>query len=105
MRELRSQCGIATQKRDPRPGKRLCGEEVADKREERLSKQIYLLFGKGKGMALLNFMVFLMLFLFGLICLLAVLGSDRDYDRDDDDEQQQFLMSWKRDKDEETKKR
>lgn len=56
-------------------------------------------------MALINFMVFLMLFLFGLICLLAVLGSDRDYDRDDDDEQQQFLMSWKRDKDEETKKR
>ena len=60
---------------------------------------------KGGDMALINFMVFLMLFLFGLICLLAVLGSDRDYDRDDDDEQQQFLMSWKRDKDEETKKR
>ena len=31
-------------------------------------------------------MVFLMLFLFGLICLLAVLGSDRYYDEEDDEE-------------------
>lgn len=57
-------------------------------------------------MALLNFMVFLMLFLFGLICLLAVLGGTNEYhDAEDDEEQEQFLMSWKKDQDEKTKKR
>lgn len=34
---------------------------------------------KGGDMALINFMVFLMLFLFGLICLLAVLGGPNGY--------------------------
>lgn len=57
-------------------------------------------------MALLNFMVFLMLFLFGLIYLLAALGGPNGYyDEEDDEEQEQFIMSWKRDKDEKTKKR
>ena len=57
-------------------------------------------------MALLNFMVFLMIFLFGLICLLAALGGPNGYyDEEDDEEQEQFLMSWKKDQDEKTKKR
>ena len=61
---------------------------------------------KGGDMALINFMVFLMLFLFGLICLLAALGGPNGYyDDEDDEEQEQFLMSWKKDQDEKTKKR
>ncbi len=52
-------------------------------------------------MALIYFMVFLMLFLFGLICLLAVLGGPNGYyDEEDDEEQEQFLMSWRKDQDE-----
>jgi hypothetical protein len=51
-------------------------------------------------------MVFLMLFLFGLICLLTALGGPNGYyDEEDDEEQEQFLMSWKKDQDEKTKKR
>ena len=60
---------------------------------------------KGGTMALVYFLAFMTIFLFGLICLLAVLGSDGYYDREDDEEQEQFIMSWKRDKDEKTKKR
>ena len=56
-------------------------------------------------MALVYFLAFMTIFLFGLICLLAVLGPDRYYDEEDDEEQEQFIMSWKRDKDEKTKKR
>ena len=56
-------------------------------------------------MALFNFMIFLMLFFFGLICLLAALGVPSDYDREDDEEQEQFIMSRKKDQDEKTKKR
>ena len=43
---------------------------------------------KGGDMALINFMVFLMLFLFGLICLLAALGGPNGYYDDEDDEVQ-----------------
>ena len=58
---------------------------------------------KGGAMALVYFLLFMTIFLFGLICLLAVLGSDGYYDREDDEEQEQFLMSWKRDHDKKDK--
>ena len=51
---------------------------------------------KGGAMALVYFLLFMTIFLFGLICLLAVLGSDGYYDREDDEEQEQFIMSWKK---------
>ncbi len=54
-------------------------------------------------MALVYFLAFMTIFFFGLICLLAVLGSDGYYDREDDDEQEQFIMSWKRDHDKKDK--
>ena len=55
-------------------------------------------------MALINFMVFLMLFLFGLICLLAALGGPNGYyDEEDDEEQEQFIMSWKKEHDKKDK--
>lgn len=47
-------------------------------------------------MDLVYFLAFMTIFLFGLICLLAVLGSDGYYDREDDEEQEQFIMSWKK---------
>lgn len=50
-------------------------------------------------MALIYFMVCLMIFLFGLVCLLAMLGFNGYPDDEDDEEQEQFLMSWKRDHD------
>ena len=58
---------------------------------------------KGGAMALVYFLAFMTIFLFGLICLLAVLGSDGYYDREDDEEQEQFIMSWKRDHDKKEK--
>lgn len=58
---------------------------------------------KGGAMALVYFLLFMTIFLFGLICLLAVLGSDGYYDREDDEEQEQFIMSWKRDHDKKEK--
>ena len=51
-------------------------------------------------MALVYFLAFMTIFLFGLICLLAVLGSDGYYDREDDEEQEQYIRKWKRDREE-----
>ena len=58
---------------------------------------------KGGAMALVYFLLFMTIFLFGLICLLAVLGSDGYYDREDDEEQEQFIMSWKKEHDKKDK--
>ncbi len=55
-------------------------------------------------MALVYFLLFMTIFLFGLICLLAVLGGPNGYyDEEDDEEQEQFIMSWKRDHDKKDK--
>ena len=56
-------------------------------------------------MALLNVLVFILIFILAMTCLLAIFSPDDYYDAAEDDEQQQYIMRWNRDHDKNKKNR